>query len=118
MNNGKAFGYDCVTAEMLTNSKSQYLISTLGWFYSAIFNYGLIPTNFNVSMVTPIPKGKETPIKPNAFRPIAVSTFANLFETLLLYNGATNLIKMHTKQFGYQKRLSCKHAYFVINDRA
>ena len=38
LNNGKAFGYDCVTAEMLTDSKSQYLVSSLGWFYSAIFN--------------------------------------------------------------------------------
>ena len=68
-------------------------------------------------MVTPIPKGKEIPVKPNAFRPISVSTtFANLFETLLLYNGATSLINMHTNQFGYQKKLSCKHAYFVINE--
>ena len=23
---------------------------------------------------------------------------------------------MHTNQFGYQKKLSCKHAYFVINE--
>ena len=55
-------------------------------------------------MVTPIPKGKEITIKPNAFRPISASaTFANLFETLLLYIRDTNLINMHTNQFGYQK---------------
>ena len=117
LNHGKAFGYDSVTAEMLINSKSNYLLSTLGWFYTAIFNFGIIPTNLNVSMVTPIPKGKEIPQKPTSFRPISVSTtFANLFETLLLYNGATNLVNMHTNQFGYQKKLSCKHAYFVINE--
>ena len=117
LNKGKAFGYDSVTAEMLIFSKSEKLKTTLNWFYTCIINFGIIPTNFNVSMVTPIPKGKVSPQKPADFRPISVSTaFANLFELLLLFNGAKNLMEMHPNQFGYQNNLSCKHAYFVINE--
>ena len=45
----------------------------------------------------------NSPQKPADFRPISVSTaFANLFELLLLFNGAKNLMEMHPNQFGYQ----------------
>ena len=117
LNKGKAFGYDNVSAKMLIYSDSQVINPILAKFYSAIYNYNLIPENFNVSMVTPIPKSKEIPKNPSNFRPISVSTvFANVFELLLLDNGAENLKKMSKNQFGYQKNLSSKRAYFVIKE--
>ena len=115
LNKGKAFGYDNVSAEMLIYAESEVINQTLANFYSAIFNFNIIPTNFNISLVTPIPKNKELPKHPSNFRPISVSTvFANVFELLLLDNGAQNLKNMNNNQFGYQKNLSCKHAYFII----
>ena len=117
LNKGKAFGYDSVSAEMLIYANPEVLNPALANFYSAIFNCNIIPTNFNVSIVTPIPKNKELPKHPSNFRPISVSTvFANVFELLLLDNGAQNLKNMNSNQFGYQKNLSCKHAYFIIKE--
>ena len=58
LNKGKAFGYDSISAELLINAKSDALMKLMSWFYSEIFNSGIIPTNFNISMVTPIPKIK------------------------------------------------------------
>ena len=102
LNTGKSFGFDSVTAEMLVKTKSEKFILALSLFYTNIFNCGIIPTNFNVSMVTP--KGKEIPRNPANFRPISVSTtFANIFETLLLHNGASKLNEMHTNQFWLPK---------------
>ena len=117
LNKGKAFGFDCVSAEMLIHADSDIINPILADFYSEIFNCNLIPTNFNISIVTPIPKNKEIPKHPANFRPISVFTvFANVFELLLLDNGAQNLKNMNRNQFGYQKNLSCKHAYFVIKE--
>ena len=117
LNKGKAFGFDSVSAEMLIHADPEIINTTLADFYSAIFNCDLIPTNFNISVVTPIPKSKEIPKSPANFRPISVSTvFANVFELLLLDNGAENLKNMNNNQFGYQKNLSCKHAYFIIKE--
>ena len=117
LNKGKAFGYDSIYAELLINAKSDALMKLMSWFYSEIFNSGINPTNFNISIVTPIPKGKEIATTPENFRPISVSTaFANFFELLLLDNGAFELKNMHSNQFGYQKKISCKHAYFTINE--
>ena len=117
LNKGKAFGYDSVSAEMFMYADAHAFKPILAKFYSAIINHDLIPSNFNVSMVTPIPKSKEMPKSPTNFRPISVSTtYANIFELLLLDNGAENLITMSNNQFGYQKNLSSKHAYFVIKE--
>ena len=51
-----------------------------------------------------------------AHRHFYKASFANIFEILHLYNGAKKLKEMHNNQFGYQSNLSCKHAYFVINE--
>ena len=102
---------------MLIDADCKMINSTFSDFYSAIFNYNLIPTNFNISMVTPIPKNKEIAKHPSNFRPISVLTvFANVFELLLLDNGAEILKNMNNNQFGYQKNLSCKHAFFIIKN--
>jgi hypothetical protein len=54
---------------------------------------------------------------PENFRPISVSTsFANIYEVLMLQNGVQILKKMDSNQFGYQENISYKHAYFAINE--
>ncbi len=117
LNKGKAFGYDSVSAEMLIYACPEVISPILAKFYSVIFNQNLIPTDFNVSMVTPIPKSTEIPKHPKNFRPVSVSTvFANVFELLLLNNVAGTLQQVNCNQFGYLKNISCKHAYFVLNE--
>jgi hypothetical protein len=70
----KAVGYDAIPAEMLIFSNSTSLKKILRRFYSIIFSYGYIPNDFNVSIVTPIPKSKSNNSEPGDFRPISVSS--------------------------------------------
>ena len=116
LNTGKSNGYDNMSAEMLVHSNSTNLIKLLTWFFSSVFTYGLVPDKFNVSIVTSIPKGKELGQSQSNFRPISVSTpLTNIFEIILL-SFIPNIKEPHCNQFGYQSHVSCKHAYFLINE--
>lgn len=112
----KAVGFDNIPAEMLINAKSKKLTFILTRFYSKIFNTGRIPHNFNVSIVTPMPKNKVEAKRPEDFRPISVSScFANVLEHIMLQNIDIRS-NIHMNQFGYKNQYSCKHAYFVVNE--
>ena len=77
--------------------------------------FGYTPENFNIALVTPIPK-KGVMEKPSDYRPISVSTtFALLFESLILEKANFDDL-LSSNQFGYRKRTSCKHAYFMVNE--
>ena len=79
-----------------------------------MFALCIIPTDFNILLITTIPKIKITGADPNNFRPISVSsTYALLLELIL--DNRMNL-KLHDNQFGFKKRTSTKHAYFVLNE--
>lgn len=77
--------------------------------------YGHTPTNFNISLITLIPKnGKAETVAD--YRPISVSTvYALMYESLLLRKTKLNNCA-HKNQFGYKNKTSCKHAYFVVNE--
>jgi hypothetical protein len=112
----KSIGYDNIPAEMLYYVDYGNYFDSLKVFYSLIFSHGYVPSKMNISYVTPIPKGKKVSNNPADYRPISVSTsFANVFETLLLNN--IDIMSMISKnQFGYKHRCSCKHAYFTVNE--
>ncbi|CAF0738373.1 unnamed protein product [Brachionus calyciflorus] len=85
-------------------------------FYSLIFSTGLVPSNLNVSIVITIPKGKNNWSEPGDFRPISVSScFASILEHIILQNIDIRS-KIHSNQFGYKDRTSCKHTYFMVNE--
>ena len=84
-----------------------------------IFNYmyktGYTPCNFNISLVTPIPKKGEL-YTPSDYRPISVSTtYAMIYERLLLQNLTINHL-ISSNQFGYKNKTSSKHAYYLVNE--
>ena len=82
-----------------------------------VLRTGLIPNNFNTVIVCPIPKAKVVQNSASDFRPISISSsFATIFESLLLNHSANTLKRTHRNQFGYRANTSCKHAYFTINE--
>ena len=114
---GKTHGHDGVANEMLIHSGSSVLFECLAWMYESILTSGLLPTDFNISVVCPIPKAKVVQSSPGDFRPISVSSsLAIVFEALLLNFAAATVKRTHSNQFGYRAKTSCKHAYFVLNE--
>ena len=111
----KSAGNDFITNEMVKYGNSELLIKILKCIFNSMIKYGHTPDDFNISMVTPIPKKGENKT-PSDFRPISVSTtYALIYETLLLEkSGIKKLI--HNNQFGYKQHTSCKHAYFMVNE--
>ncbi|CAF1079208.1 unnamed protein product, partial [Brachionus calyciflorus] len=83
--------------------------------FNSMIRFGYTTDDFNIALVTPIPK-KGVMKDVSDFRPISVSTaFASLFEALLLKKiNFDELISPN--QFGYSKKSSCKHAYFIVNE--
>jgi hypothetical protein len=114
---GKAYGYDGVANEMLIHANSTRLISCITWMLRTIIEYGVLPDEYNISIVCPIPKAKVNQNGPADFRPLSISScFAILLEKVIFNGTAEALLDMHPNQFGYRKFSSCKHAYFVANE--
>ena len=115
LSNGKSVGIDFISNEMLKFGVCPMLLNILTSTFNMMIRYGHTPKDFNTSLLTPIPK-KGTLLTPSDYRPISVSiVFAIIFEKLIL--GKINFEKMISKnQFGYKRKTSCKHAYFVVNE--
>jgi hypothetical protein len=80
----KAIGYDHISNEMLKCLNSEILFTFLSQFYELIFGAGVVPTNFNTTVITPIPKKGKTLNKAKDFRSISVSSsFTTIFEGLV-----------------------------------
>ncbi|CAF1123596.1 unnamed protein product [Brachionus calyciflorus] len=80
----KAAGNDYISNEFFINCAIQEFIYILTWFFNTTINTGYIPEDFNISLVTPIPK-KGTMKSPTDYRPISVSsTLASILESILL----------------------------------
>jgi hypothetical protein len=110
----KAIGYDGIGSEFYKNGEKTALILVIKWIFDQMFSYGIIPSEFNVSVITPIPKKKGYSNNPADYRPISVSTTLSLiFEDLVRQK--INLCSSKN-QFGFKKATSTKHAYFVVNE--
>lgn len=105
---------------MLRFGLNEKILCILAVIFNNMVRFGYTPEDFNISLVTPIPK-KGNMEKTSDYRPISVSTaFACIFESLILSKIDFNSMT-HSNQFGYRKNTSCKHAYFVkimINQRS
>ena len=115
LKNNKASGFDHITNEMIKYAICPELIRLLHHVFNYMYNYGYTPENFNVSLVTPIPKKGELKT-PSDFRPISVSTaFAMIYERLLLLKLSINHL-ISNNQFVYKSKTSSKHAYYLVNE--
>ena len=70
---------------MIKNAKNVRLTTILKQIYTDIINQGIILTDFNISIITPIEKKDNNNNNPEDFRPISVSSvFANIYEMIIL----------------------------------
>lgn len=94
---------------MLRHGLNEKICIILTHVYNVMIMFGYTPKDFNISLVTPIPK-KGAMNKPSDYRPISVSTaFALLFESLILCKIDFDKL-ISSNQFGYKGNTSCKHA--------
>ena len=101
---------------MLKYVRNGYILSLLLTLFNDIIKYGLKLENFNVSVITPIPKQKKVSRDPSDYRPISVSSiFCTVYEKLI-YLKTNSLYKFNIMQFGYKKATSCKHASFIVKE--
>ena len=112
---GKAMGIDQCSNEMFKFGNCDILVLILRCLFNNMVNFGIVPTDFNLSLLKPIPK-KGSLSSPADYRPISVSTtLATLFETVLLEKMDV-IQEFHRNQFGYKRFTSCKNAHFVVNE--
>jgi hypothetical protein len=114
LNNNKAVGHDLICAEMYIYGKDTALITVLTWLLDSMVCSGIIPRDFNISVITPILKSGKCSSDPADFRPISVSsTIALLFEDVIRQKIS---LRPHNNQFGYRPMTSTKHAFFTVNE--
>ena len=83
--------------------------------FSFMVSEGMVPDDFNISLVKPIPK-KISLENPSDYRPISISNvLCTLFEYLLLAK-VSNICESSPTQFGYKRFTSCKSAFFAVNE--
>jgi hypothetical protein len=117
LKSNKSIGFDYISNEMLKYANSEILLIFLTRFYELVFNAGVVPNNFNTTVITPVPKKGATLSKAEDFRPISVSSeFTSVFERLVFNRLGKALSSIHQNQFGYRMNTSCKHAYFIANE--
>ena len=110
-------GYDGITNNMLKKSMSDRLICVLKDFINAILCTGVIPENFNRSIIIPIIKDKSKKVfDVNNLRPISVSNcLSQLLERIILYKSKF-LNDSSTNQFGFQLGLSTYQPIFLLKE--
>ena len=110
-------GFDGVSSYMLLNFMSGKMRYCLSNFYNFLFKQGVIPTDFNVSVIRPILKDRKKPSDDvSNLRPISISnTMAQIYERILL-NMLPQLHHTHRNQFGFKKSTSTTHALFVVKE--
>ena len=112
---GKTKGFDSLSNEFYKFGSSYSLLRVLLKFFNASYSLGVLPSNFNTSVLIPIPK-KDKLLAPSDYRPISISTpIATLLESLLLRKMPC-LENISNNQFGYKKNTSCKNAFFIANE--
>jgi len=75
-----------------------------------MYCHNYTPSNFNISLVTPIPKKGDLK-EPSDFRPISVSTaYAMIYERLLLMSLTINHLVNHLKKLEIRQNILIKQA--------
>jgi len=82
LSNGKAAGFDQMTNEIIKYALCPELIRILTHIFNQMFKYAYTPSDFNISLITPIPKKGDCK-SASDFRPISVSSaYAMIYERL------------------------------------
>ncbi len=111
---GKAVGFDGVCAELYRYGVETGLSVVITWYLDLLFSIGYIPSEFNISLITPIPKNRKHSRDPADFRPISVSSALSLiFEDVVRQK---LVLELSPNQFGFRIKTSTKHAFFVVNE--
>ena len=111
----KAVGVDNISNEMFFFGLGKSMTDLLLIFYNKIIMYGYLPDDFNVALVTPIPKKGEMRC-PTDFRPISVSTSSATVFELLLLKKMSFIKESSNNQFGYKNKTSCNQAYLTVTE--
>lgn len=111
----KSPGDDGIVNEFFIYGVNVNLIFILKWFFNMSVSIGYLPDEFNVALVTPIPKKGKTDSTKD-FRPISVSTSLSIIFESILLDKMSVLKNFNNNQFGYRRFTSCKHAYFTVNE--
>jgi hypothetical protein len=98
---------------MLINANCIELATSLALIFKIIINHGVIPREFNTSILKPLVKDakKSTKEATNLISLAISDVISNMFEKLLLY--FIDQVN-HFKQFGFKKSSSSIHALFVL----
>jgi hypothetical protein len=73
-----------ILQELIKYAKFGGVIGVLHWIFNAICTRGMMPENFNVARITPLPKKDCIANDPSTYRPIPVSSvYALLYEYLI-----------------------------------
>jgi len=115
LSNGKSVGISNISNEMLKYGNSVELTITVTTIFEIIINFGILPNNFNTSILKPLVKdAKKSTKEASNLRPLGISdAISNMLEKLLLFFIDMVYVN-HFKQFGFKKNSSCNHALFVL----
>lgn len=113
--NDKAIGISGISNEMLRIGKCTEMIIVICHIFETVINFGILPFNFNLSILKPLVKDKnKSTSDPSNLIPLAISdAISNMLERILLYFVDLTYIN-HSKQFGFKKNSSCSHAIFCL----
>ena len=80
----KSNGFDGMKSEFFIYGFDSSVPLVLSWIFTGMFLLGIMPNDFNISMITSIPKIKNTGTDPSNFRPISVPlTFSKYVRSTL-----------------------------------
>ncbi len=117
MKSSNSVGYDGMSNNMIKMGMSDRLLYILKSFFNAILCTGIIPDNFNRTIIISIIKDKlKKAFDVNNLRPISVSNcLAQIFERIILINSKF-LKDTSTNQFGFHIGLSTYQPIFLLKE--
>ena len=112
----KSAGIDELPYEVYFNLSSELIVY---YFLSLCFNHGMVPNEWNKSIIVPIPKGKSfNPRIPTSYRGISLlCTMAKIFSSVL-NNRIFKYLEQHEllsdEQNGFRRNRACIDHLFVL----
>lgn len=116
LKNNSAPGVDGITSKII-KLNHPYIISPLAHIINLIFSNGQVPSQFKVSIITPIHKAKDK-TKISNYRPISlINNFGKIFEKclkkrLIDFLKINNIL--HKNQFGFLEGKSTSDAMYEV----
>ena len=116
LKNNKASGIDNIPNEVL---KSEFIFTQIHFLMDKLFSLGIIPKNWKMSIISPIPKSstKDTKIPLN-YRGISlISCVGKLFSAIVnnrIYEYCERYNLLQDEQNGFRRKRSCEDHIFVL----